>query len=242
MLSSLPGDGYVLAGGDLADPEAVRAMVDGAADALGSIDVLVDNAGVGGWRRASPRPTWPRRRWRAPSASGARRRARSGGSPRLRRSPRSSSSPRPGRAGQRLRAGRQRPRTCDVGIAASRCRIAASDRGGGTGDPASACWDARPMPRILPLLLVLAAALLAPARRLADAGLSARPASSRYLDQRSAAELVISKQTGTFELRHRVQRRLHPALRPQADPPRQLRLRADRRRGVACDPAAFASI
>jgi 3-oxoacyl-[acyl-carrier protein] reductase len=46
VLASLPGDGHVLAGGDLADPEAVRAMVDGAAAALGSIDVLVNNAGV----------------------------------------------------------------------------------------------------------------------------------------------------------------------------------------------------
>ena len=46
MLASLPGDGHVLAGGDLADPVAVRAMVDGAAAALGSIDVLVNNAGV----------------------------------------------------------------------------------------------------------------------------------------------------------------------------------------------------
>jgi len=46
VLVSLPGDGHVLAGGDLADPEAVRAMVDGAAAALGSIDVLVNNAGI----------------------------------------------------------------------------------------------------------------------------------------------------------------------------------------------------
>ena len=46
VLASLPGDGHVLAGGDLADPEAVRAMVDGAAEALGSIDVVVNNAGV----------------------------------------------------------------------------------------------------------------------------------------------------------------------------------------------------
>ena len=63
VLASLPGDGHVLAGGDLADPEAVRAMVDGAAAALGSIDVLVNNAGVvaphtidgtdyGEWQRA----------------------------------------------------------------------------------------------------------------------------------------------------------------------------------------------
>jgi NAD(P)-dependent dehydrogenase (short-subunit alcohol dehydrogenase family) len=46
VLAGLPGEGHVLAGGDLADPEAVRAMVDGAAAALGSIDVLVNNAGV----------------------------------------------------------------------------------------------------------------------------------------------------------------------------------------------------
>ena len=46
VLAALPGDGHVLAGGDLADPEAVRAMVDGAAAALGSIDVLVNNAGI----------------------------------------------------------------------------------------------------------------------------------------------------------------------------------------------------
>jgi 3-oxoacyl-[acyl-carrier protein] reductase len=63
VLESLPGEGHVLAGGDLADPGAVRAMVDGAADALGSIDVLVNNAGVvaphtidgtdyGEWQRA----------------------------------------------------------------------------------------------------------------------------------------------------------------------------------------------
>jgi NAD(P)-dependent dehydrogenase (short-subunit alcohol dehydrogenase family) len=36
----------VLAGADLADAGAVRAMVDGAAAELGSIDVLVNNAGV----------------------------------------------------------------------------------------------------------------------------------------------------------------------------------------------------
>jgi len=46
VLASLPGEGHVLAGADLADPEAVRAMADGAAAALGSIDVLVNNAGV----------------------------------------------------------------------------------------------------------------------------------------------------------------------------------------------------
>ena len=46
LLAELPGDGHVLAGADLADPEQVRAMVDGAAEALGSIDVLVNNAGI----------------------------------------------------------------------------------------------------------------------------------------------------------------------------------------------------
>jgi 3-oxoacyl-[acyl-carrier protein] reductase len=45
-LSSLPGDGHVLAPADLADPEAIRQMVDDAAAALGGIDVLVNNAGI----------------------------------------------------------------------------------------------------------------------------------------------------------------------------------------------------
>ena len=43
---SLPGGGHVAAGADLADPEAVRSMVDEVADSLGGIDVLVNNAGV----------------------------------------------------------------------------------------------------------------------------------------------------------------------------------------------------
>lgn len=46
LLKELPGDGHVLAHADLADPEAIREMVDNAASALGSIDVLVNNAGV----------------------------------------------------------------------------------------------------------------------------------------------------------------------------------------------------
>jgi 3-oxoacyl-[acyl-carrier protein] reductase len=45
-LESLPGHGHVLAVADLRDPDAIRAMVDGAADALGGIDVLVNNAGI----------------------------------------------------------------------------------------------------------------------------------------------------------------------------------------------------
>jgi NAD(P)-dependent dehydrogenase (short-subunit alcohol dehydrogenase family) len=46
VLAELPGSGHVLVQADLADPEAVAAMVDGAADALGRLDVLVNNAGV----------------------------------------------------------------------------------------------------------------------------------------------------------------------------------------------------
>src|SRR5690242_19068409 len=43
---ALPGEGHMVAGADLADPEAVRRMVDEIAEALGGIDVLVNNAGV----------------------------------------------------------------------------------------------------------------------------------------------------------------------------------------------------
>jgi 3-oxoacyl-[acyl-carrier protein] reductase len=45
-LESLAGDGHVMAVADLRDPAAVLAMVDGAASALGGIDVLVNNAGI----------------------------------------------------------------------------------------------------------------------------------------------------------------------------------------------------
>ena len=44
--ASLAGEGHVLVGADLADPEAVRAMVAEAAAGLGGLDVLVNNAGV----------------------------------------------------------------------------------------------------------------------------------------------------------------------------------------------------
>ncbi len=43
---ALPGTGHVTVQADLADPEAVRSMVDAAAAALGGIDVLVNNAGI----------------------------------------------------------------------------------------------------------------------------------------------------------------------------------------------------
>jgi 3-oxoacyl-[acyl-carrier protein] reductase len=45
-LASLPGEGHLLAGADLADPAAIRRMVDSVASVLGGIDVLVNNAGV----------------------------------------------------------------------------------------------------------------------------------------------------------------------------------------------------
>ena len=44
--AALPGDGHLIVGADLADPDAVRAMADEVAAAFGSIDVLVNNAGV----------------------------------------------------------------------------------------------------------------------------------------------------------------------------------------------------
>jgi 3-oxoacyl-[acyl-carrier protein] reductase len=42
--ASLPGDGHVVVQADIADPVAVRSMVDAAADQLGGLDVLVNNA------------------------------------------------------------------------------------------------------------------------------------------------------------------------------------------------------
>lgn len=46
VLSSLPGEGHAVVQADLADPDAVRRMVDQAATALGGLDVLVNNAAV----------------------------------------------------------------------------------------------------------------------------------------------------------------------------------------------------
>jgi NAD(P)-dependent dehydrogenase (short-subunit alcohol dehydrogenase family) len=42
----LPGDGHVALRADLSDPEAIRALVDAAADGLGGLDVVVNNAAV----------------------------------------------------------------------------------------------------------------------------------------------------------------------------------------------------
>ncbi len=44
VVAGLPGDGHVVVGADIADPAAVKAMVDEAADLLGGLDVLVNNA------------------------------------------------------------------------------------------------------------------------------------------------------------------------------------------------------
>jgi 3-oxoacyl-[acyl-carrier protein] reductase len=44
VLAGLPGDGHVIVQADIADPEAVRRMVNSAADQLGGLDVLVNNA------------------------------------------------------------------------------------------------------------------------------------------------------------------------------------------------------
>jgi 3-oxoacyl-[acyl-carrier protein] reductase len=46
VAASLAGDGHVVVGADLADPAAARTMVDRAADGLGGLDVLVNNAGI----------------------------------------------------------------------------------------------------------------------------------------------------------------------------------------------------
>ena len=46
VVASLQGDGHVVVGGELADAEAVRAFVDAAAEGLGGLDVLVNNAGI----------------------------------------------------------------------------------------------------------------------------------------------------------------------------------------------------
>jgi 3-oxoacyl-[acyl-carrier protein] reductase len=63
VVAHLPGDGHVLVGADLADPDAVEGMVADAVEGLGGIDVLVNNAAIftdhpiatidaAGWRAA----------------------------------------------------------------------------------------------------------------------------------------------------------------------------------------------
>ena len=46
VMASLAGSGHLTVGADIADPDAVQRMVDEAADGLGGLDVLVNNAGV----------------------------------------------------------------------------------------------------------------------------------------------------------------------------------------------------
>jgi NAD(P)-dependent dehydrogenase (short-subunit alcohol dehydrogenase family) len=46
LAAELPGSGHRVVRADLTDPDAVRAMTDAAADGLGGLDVLVNNAGV----------------------------------------------------------------------------------------------------------------------------------------------------------------------------------------------------
>ncbi|MFJ5136492.1 SDR family NAD(P)-dependent oxidoreductase [Streptomyces sp. NPDC088707] len=59
-LESLDGAGHALVGGDLADPAGARAVVDAAAEALGGIDVLVNNAAV---NLRHPLPETPYEEW-----------------------------------------------------------------------------------------------------------------------------------------------------------------------------------
>jgi 3-oxoacyl-[acyl-carrier protein] reductase len=46
VAAELAGEGHVVVGADLADPDAVEAMVAAAVDGLGGVDVLVNNAAV----------------------------------------------------------------------------------------------------------------------------------------------------------------------------------------------------
>jgi 3-oxoacyl-[acyl-carrier protein] reductase len=46
VVAGLPGDGHFVVGADLADPTAIREMVDRVGSAYGRIDVLVNNAGL----------------------------------------------------------------------------------------------------------------------------------------------------------------------------------------------------
>ncbi|MCX5388771.1 SDR family oxidoreductase [Streptomyces sp. NPDC006482] len=59
-LASLAGTGHALVGGDLADPSGAAAVADAAAEALGGIDVLVNNAAV---NIRHPLPDTPYEEW-----------------------------------------------------------------------------------------------------------------------------------------------------------------------------------
>src|SRR3990172_4633374 len=45
-LDSLVGDGHTLVQADIADPDAVKQMVDSVAEKMGGLDILVNNAGI----------------------------------------------------------------------------------------------------------------------------------------------------------------------------------------------------
>jgi 3-oxoacyl-[acyl-carrier protein] reductase len=49
VLAGLPGYGHTIVRADLADPEAVRLMVEAAVADLGGLDVVVNNAGIYAW-------------------------------------------------------------------------------------------------------------------------------------------------------------------------------------------------
>ena len=55
VVAGLPGEGHVAIGADIADPEQARRLVDGAAEALGGLDVLVDDAEA--WSGRTPSST-----------------------------------------------------------------------------------------------------------------------------------------------------------------------------------------
>ncbi|MFD5031090.1 SDR family NAD(P)-dependent oxidoreductase [Streptomyces sp. NPDC058405] len=61
-LSSLAGTGHALVGGDLSDPAGAARVADEAAEALGGIDVLVNNAAV---NERHPLPTTSYEEWAA---------------------------------------------------------------------------------------------------------------------------------------------------------------------------------
>ncbi|OKI05027.1 3-oxoacyl-ACP reductase [Streptomyces sp. CB02923] len=61
-LAALPGSGHVLLGADLADPAGAAALVGAAVEALGGIDVLVNNAAV---NTPHPPATTPYDAWTA---------------------------------------------------------------------------------------------------------------------------------------------------------------------------------